>query len=180
VTPVEVFETRFPWHTLRYQLIPDSGGAGRRRGGLGTRRILEVEADEIQVSVFMDHVKEGAWGFRGGGGGRTAGIYVKRAGDTEFRTFVEAFGTVSPSKFANVLLRRGDQVMIESAGGGGYGPATEREPSLVLKDVVQGFVSDHAARANYRVALRRENGRLSIDEAETTRLRETSVASGGT
>jgi N-methylhydantoinase A/oxoprolinase/acetone carboxylase beta subunit/N-methylhydantoinase B/oxoprolinase/acetone carboxylase alpha subunit len=179
VTPVEVFETRFPWHTLCYQLIPDSGGIGRRRGGLGTRRILEAEADEIQVSVFMDHVKEGAWGFRGGGVGRTAGIYVKRADDTEFRTFVEAFGTVSPSKFANVLIRRGDQVMIESAGGGGYEPATEREPDLVLRDVIQGFVSNHAARASYRVALRWENGRLSIDEAETTRLREISVASRG-
>jgi N-methylhydantoinase A/oxoprolinase/acetone carboxylase beta subunit/N-methylhydantoinase B/oxoprolinase/acetone carboxylase alpha subunit len=170
ITPVEVFEVRFPWHTISYGLIPDSGGPGRRRGGLGTRRILEARASEIRLSVFMDHVKTGAWGFNGGGDGRTAGVYIKRRGDDRFRSFTEAFGTVSPSKFANILISAGDQVMIESAGGAGYGSPEQREPDLVLRDVGEGFVSEQAARAQYQVAIRHENGRLVIDEHETARM----------
>lgn len=171
ITPVEVFETRFPWRTLCYQIIPDSGGAGRRRGGLATRRIVEACAPEIRLSVLMDHVKQGAWGFEGGRDGRTAGIFIKRAGDDRFRPFTEACKTVSPSKFANIVIHQGDHVMIESAGGAGYGPPEEREPELVLRDVTEGFVSEDAARADYRVAIRRENGHVLIDEPETGRLR---------
>jgi 5-oxoprolinase (ATP-hydrolysing) len=171
ITPVEVFETRFPWRTLCYQIIPDSGGAGRRRGGLATRRIVEACAPEIRLSVLMDHVKQGAWGFEGGRDGRTAGVFIKRAGDDRFRLFTEACKTVSPSKFANIVIRQGDHVMIESAGGAGYGPPEEREPELVLRDVTEGFVSEESARADYRVAIRRENGRVLIDEPETGRLR---------
>jgi N-methylhydantoinase B/oxoprolinase/acetone carboxylase alpha subunit len=170
ITPVEVFEVRFPWHTISYGLIPDSGGPGRRRGGLGTRRILEARAAEIRLSVFMDHVKTGAWGFQGGREGRTAGVYIKRRGDDRFRPFTEAFGTVSPSKFANIMIRAGDQVMIESAGGGGYGRPEQREPELVLRDVAEGFVCERAAREDYHVALRGENGRLIIDARETALL----------
>jgi N-methylhydantoinase B len=172
ITPLEVFETRFPCHTISYQLIPDSGGPGRRRGGLATRRILEARAPEIQLSVFMDHVKTGAWGFLGGQDGRTASITIKRKTDDKFRPFTEAFGTVSPSKFANLVIRDGDQVMIESAGGAGYGPPEEREPELVLRDVTEGFVSEHSARADYRIALCRMNGALHVDDGGTVRLRE--------
>ena len=170
ITPVEVFEVRYPWHTISYELIQDSGGPGRRRGGMATRRILEARAPEMRLSVFMDHVKAGAWGFAGGCDGRTAGVYIKRRGDDRFRPFTEAFGTVTPSKFANVLIQAGDRVMIESAGGAGYGPPEEREPELVLKDVAEGFVSKHAAREYYRVAIRRENGRAVLDERETALL----------
>ena len=174
ITPVEVFETRFPWHTICYQLIPDSGGPGRRRGGLATRRIVEARAPEIRLSVFMDHVKAGAWGFQGGHDGRTAGVYVKRKGEGSFQPFTKAFNTVSPSKFANILIREGDQVMIESAGGAGYGPSREREADLVLHDVVEGFVSEVSARDDYLVALGRENGRFFVDEQKTKRRRGSS------
>jgi N-methylhydantoinase B len=174
VTPVEVFETRFPWRTLRYEIIPDSGGPGRRRGGLATRRVVEARAPEIRLSVFMDHVKQGAWGFQGGHDGRVAGVYLKRAGDDAFRPFTEACGTVSPSKFANILIREGDQVMIDSAGGAGYGPPEQREPELVLRDVSEGFVSEHSARADSRVMIRQQNGRLHVDEETTAHLRSES------
>jgi N-methylhydantoinase B len=120
----------------------------------------------------MDHVKTGAWGFLGGRDGRTASITIKRKTDDTFRPFTEAFGTVSPSKFANLVIRDGDQVMIESAGGAGYGPPKEREPELVLRDVTEGFVSEHSARADYRIALCRTNGALYLDDEETVRLRE--------
>jgi N-methylhydantoinase A/oxoprolinase/acetone carboxylase beta subunit/N-methylhydantoinase B/oxoprolinase/acetone carboxylase alpha subunit len=157
-TPVEVFETRFPFLVERYELIPDSGGAGRRRGGLATRRVMTVTAPELTASAIMDRVKAGAWGLFGGDAGRPAAILVRRAGDAEFRSPVEAFGASSPSKFANVVLRLGDAVLIDSAGGGGYESAREREPALVLADVRAGLVSTDAARERYGVEIEEEDG----------------------
>jgi N-methylhydantoinase B/oxoprolinase/acetone carboxylase alpha subunit len=150
-TPIEVFETRFPFVVERYELIPDSGGAGRRRGGLATRRILTVTAPELTASAIMDRVKAGAWGLFGGDAGRPAAILLRPAGETRFRTFPEVLGTRSASKFANVVLRRGDSVLIDSAGGGGYGVPREREPDLVQADVRAGFVTEDAARSRYGV-----------------------------
>jgi N-methylhydantoinase B/oxoprolinase/acetone carboxylase alpha subunit len=155
-TPVEVFETRFPLRVLSYELICDSGGPGRRRGGLAVRRRLEVLAREITVSSMMDRVKEGAWGLFGGGAGRCAAILVKRHGEEVLRTFSDAFGVASPSKFANVVLGAGDEVVIESAGGGGYGNPRERELELIRDDVRQGFVSPELASAEYRAAVGEE------------------------
>jgi N-methylhydantoinase B/oxoprolinase/acetone carboxylase alpha subunit len=150
-TPVEVFETRFPLFTHGYGLIPDSGGAGRRRGGLAVRRTLEVVAPEVTVSALMDRVEVGAWGLFGGGPGRCAAILVCRSGETEFRDFTAACGTVSPSKFAGVVLRHGDRVVIESAGGGGYGDPRLRESDLVLADVADGLVTAERAAADYGI-----------------------------
>jgi N-methylhydantoinase B/oxoprolinase/acetone carboxylase alpha subunit len=140
-TPVEVFETRFPFRTLSYGLIADSGGAGRHRGGLAVRRDLEVLAPEVTVSAMLDRVERGAWGLFGGRPGRCAALLVRRAGDDRFRDFCEAFGTVSPSKLAGVVLRQGDVVRIESAGGGGFGDPRERDPALVARDVRAGLVT---------------------------------------
>jgi len=151
-TPVEIFETRYPLRVLEYALIPDSGGAGRMRGGLGTRRILRVEPGaEVTVNALFDRTKPGfgAYGLDGGSKGGAAAILVKRAGDSAFRTFSEVFGTVSPSKFTNIVLTEGDEVLIASPGGGGYGEARERDPERVAEDVQQGFVSASAARDIY-------------------------------
>jgi N-methylhydantoinase B/oxoprolinase/acetone carboxylase alpha subunit len=154
-TPVEIFETRYPLRVLEYSLLPDSGGAGRMRGGLGTRRILRVEPGaEVTVNALFDRTKPGfgAYGLEGGGRGGPAAIRVKRAGDDRFRTFAEVFGTVSPSKFTNIVLSEGDEVLIDSPGGGGYGTPGEREPARVAADVRQGFVSEAAAREIYGAA----------------------------
>ncbi len=151
-TPVEIFETRYPLRVLEYSLIDDSGGAGRMRGGLGTRRILRVERGaEVTVNALFDRTKPGfgAYGLDGGQKGNQAAILVKRAGDTAFRTFSEVFGTVSPSKFTNIVLTEGDEVLIASPGGGGYGDPRERDPARVAEDLEQGFVSERAAREIY-------------------------------
>lgn len=151
-TPVEIFETRYPLRTIEYSLIPDSGGPGRMRGGLGTRRILRVEpSTEVTVNALFDRTKPGfgAWGLAGGGTGGRAAIMVRRKGDAEFRTFSEAFGTVSPSKFTNILLEAGDEVLIDSPGGGGYGDPRARDRERVARDVYEGFVSPERARDLY-------------------------------
>jgi N-methylhydantoinase B len=151
-TPVEIFETRYPLRVLEYSLIDDSGGPGRMRGGLGTRRILRVEPGaEVTVNALFDRTKPGfgAYGLDGGHKGEGAAILVKRAGDDEFRTFSEVFGTVSPSKFTNIVLTEGDEVLIASPGGGGYGDPRERDRTRLAEDVEQGFVSAGAARDIY-------------------------------
>lgn len=148
-TPVEVLETKFPWLTLEYRLRPDSGGPGRYRGGLGSSRVLRVLAREITVSALMDRTKTNAWGLFGGGKGARGGIFVKRKGDSRFRTFSEAFGTVSDSKFTRVVLERGDEVMIQSPGGGGYGLPEERLREAVDEDLRQGWVSPGLAHEAY-------------------------------
>jgi N-methylhydantoinase B len=151
-TPVEIFETRYPLRTLEYSLIDDSGGPGRMRGGLGTRRILRVEEGaEVTANALFDRTKPGfgAWGLAGGGVGARGAIRVKRRGESKFRTFSEVYGTVSPSKFTNILLEAGDEVLIESPGGGGYGDPADRDPDRLRRDLEEGFVSETAARELY-------------------------------
>ena len=151
-TPVEIFETRFPLRVVEYSLIPDSGGAGRMRGGLGTRRIMRVaEGAEVTANALLDRTKPGfgAFGLEGGGQGGRGAILVKRKGDSEFRTFTEAYGTASASKFTNIRLLGGDEVLIDSPGGGGYGDARERDRERVARDTYEGFVSPGAARELY-------------------------------
>jgi N-methylhydantoinase B/oxoprolinase/acetone carboxylase alpha subunit len=149
-TPVEVFETRYPAFRIdSYRLVPDSGGPGEFRGGLGGERIFTVTVPEVTVSALLNRMKTEPWGVLGGGEGAVGGLWVRRAGTAEWRTFVEEFGTMSPSKFSGVTLRDGDQVRILMPGGGGYGDPRLRDPESVRRDVAEGFVSPDAARAVY-------------------------------
>ena len=152
ITPVEVFETRFPIMVVSYGLRTDSGGAGKFRGGLGSRRVLHIEAPEMRASLLMDHARSGPWSLLGGSSGTPARVTVKKAGDTTFRPFTEAFGTTSASKFADVRLHEGDEVCIESCGGAGYGDPSERGRDLVERDVAEGFVSQRVASLIYGAA----------------------------
>lgn len=167
-TPVEVFETRFPWLTERYQLNDDAGGPGRTRGGLGVTRLIHVEADEIVVSALCDRSKVSPWGVHGGKEGQRLSYLVKTVDSGEFRTFSDAFGTPSNTKFSNVRLHRGDTVMLCSPSGGGYGPPWERPIDNVLEDVESHFVTSESAKSDYGVAVRADG---THDPAETERLR---------
>jgi N-methylhydantoinase B/oxoprolinase/acetone carboxylase alpha subunit len=148
-TPVEVFETRYPAFLIEeYRLLPDSGGAGEFRGGLGGERLLSVTND-VTVSALLNRMKADPWGVLGGGEGARGGIWVKRAGEAEWRTFVEAFGTMSPSKFSGIRLRAGDQVKLVMPGGGGYGDPQRRDRAQVARDIEEGFVTRDRARVDY-------------------------------
>ena len=72
------------------------------------------------------------------------------------QTFVEAFGTHSPSKFSGITLRPGDQVKLIMPGGGGYGPPDARDPEMIERDIDNGFVSPERARSDYGYALASE------------------------
>jgi N-methylhydantoinase B/oxoprolinase/acetone carboxylase alpha subunit len=98
-------------------------------------------------------------------------LLVKEAGEARFVTFREAYGTPSNSRVANIKLKLGDQVMLRSPGGGGFGPPAERQPESVLQDVQEGFVSNEQALATYAVAIDGENGAQQVDWDETERRR---------
>ena len=172
-TPVEVFETRYPWLNHSYRIVEDSGGHGRHRGGCGSLRELEVLAPEITVSSFMDRHQMRAWGLFGGAEGASGAILIRQKGDDEWRTFSEVYGTVSANKFADIQVHQGDRIKISSPGGGGYGAPAERDPELVLEDVREGYIAPAEAREIYRVVLDPgEPGDWRIDAEATRRLRQ--------
>jgi len=150
-TPVEVFEHRYPLLTLEYSLAPDSGGAGEHRGGLATQRTFRVEADEITFSALFDRSKIAPQGLFGGLPGRGSELLVRRNGESEFHRFDEVFGVASPTKFTNVVLRRGDELRYRTPGGGGFGDPLRRDHTLVRRDVAEGYVSVEAAKREYGV-----------------------------
>jgi N-methylhydantoinase B/oxoprolinase/acetone carboxylase alpha subunit len=97
----------------------------------------------------MDRTKTRAWGLFGGGEGMSASILIKRVGEDRFRRFSEAFGTTSDSKFTRIVVHAGDEIIINSAGGGGYGSPFERPREQVRQDVREGFVSAAMAHNLY-------------------------------
>ena len=111
--------------------------------------MLRVVGPEITVSALMDRTKTNPWGLFGGEQGDSGGILVKKKGETDFRTFSEVYGTVCPSKFTCIALKEGDEVMILSPGGGGYGSPAERSLEAVAEDVRQGLVSVQSAEKIY-------------------------------
>jgi N-methylhydantoinase B len=148
-TPVEVFEHRYPLLNLDYAIVTDSGGAGRRRGGCSTTRTLRVTAPEITFSALFDRCRIAPSGLLGGLDGLGSALEMRRAGELEFQPFDVAAGVASPTKFTNVVLRRGDEVRYRTPAGAGFGDPAEREPERVAEDVREGYVSAAAAQRDY-------------------------------
>ena len=168
-TPVEIFESRWPWVHERYGLNTDTAGPGTYRGGLGIERILRVDRGVITVSTLADRARRAPWGLFGGGEGSRTRVEIERDGQDGFRTFQEEFGLASPSKFANVRLVPGDRVRLVSPSGGGYGDPLERDPALVAEDALEGYVSRESAEHLYGVLLAVDG---SVDGAATQAARD--------
>ena len=143
---MEVWERRYPVEFLSFGFIADSAGAGRYRGGLGTERRMRM-TEPTRLSGISDHHLIGAQGLQGGEAGRPNGFALER--DGERKTMKDAFGLVSPSKFANLPLRRGDVFVQIQGGGGGFGDPRERERERVRADVEAGYVTPGRAAASY-------------------------------
>ena len=177
-TPVEIFETRWPWIHERYGLDDDTAGVGEHRGGLGIERILEVDRGTITVSTLADRALRAPWGLFGGGEGSRTRVELQRPGDPGFRTFQDHFGLPSPSKFANVRLGPGDRVRLISPSGGGYGDPLKRDPALVADDVRERYVSRETAERSYGVVLD-VDGAVDADATHTLRVALVAAAADG-
>jgi N-methylhydantoinase B len=148
--PTEVFETRFPLRVEDCALIPDSGGAGEFRGGLGFRRTLLVTQVPITGSQCSDRHVVHPWALFGGGPGGNGATLIQQAGNGGgWHTVKELHGKVSSSKYANVTFKPGDRIRLATPGGGGYGDPKARSAEAVLEDVREGYVTATAAAASY-------------------------------
>ena len=156
--PVEEMEVNYPVRITRLALIPDSEGPGKHRGGLGLCREYCFPEHEPQFTTLADRAKFAPLGLFGGREGRLA-RYERVRGDQRVRI---------PSK-GTTEVAIDERIRVETAGGGGYGPAYERDPALVLRDVVEEKVSPERARDIYGVAVDTVTGQ--VDEPETQRLR---------
>ncbi len=128
--PIEIIESEYPCRIERFELIPDSGGAGRFRGGLGVRRRYRV-LSAVTLIYRGDRSKIAPKGLQGGMNGAPSRLMLHPGTPQEQQL---------PSS-CRVVLEAGTVVDICAAGGGGYGPAADREPGLVQDDIRQGYVS---------------------------------------
>jgi N-methylhydantoinase B len=137
--PIEMIENGYPVTFQQYRLIPDSGGVGKRRGGLGLIRSFRVDSPEGTFSANLDRFTVPPYGLQGGGRGRGGRLWVRRSGDE-----VE---TELPSKISGLEVSAGDVLALETSGGGGWGDPAERESAWIDRDVENGYVtSAEAAR----------------------------------
>ncbi len=159
IAPIEIIESEFPTRLLRFELIRDSGGVGKFRGGLGVRREYLNLANARFSIRSMKHVIP-PHGMAGGGDGRPGDIWINPGTDRAKRL---------PTRYADYPLREGDIFQLDTPGGGGYGDALLRAPERVLADVREGFVSREAAGRDYGVVLTTDGS--AVDEKATARLR---------
>ncbi len=138
--PVEVVEDRSPLVFLRKELRPDSGGPGRFRGGCGQVVEFRINAREpFFVGPKCDRIMYPARGLHGGKPGARGEFYLSSGR--------------RPNPKQDFLLQPGEVVSLKLPGGGGYGSPLDRDPRLILKDVLNGLVSPRSAREDYGVAI---------------------------
>lgn len=130
--PVEMLENDLPIRFEEYGLIPGSGGDGRTRGGLGLTRAFRLEAPAGVFASNLERFKFRPYGLEGGEPGRPGSLSITRAttGETE----------ELPSKVAGLAVAKGDLIRLCTAGGGGYGPASERPEAARAWDRAEGYV----------------------------------------
>jgi N-methylhydantoinase B len=134
-TPVESVEIEFPFlEVLRYRLVPNSGGDGEYRGGLGMERAYRILADDVTFGLHSDRHRHGAPGLFGGGTGAPGACVLVRDGTAR----------VLGSK-VHEALRAGDRLVVRAGGGGGYGPAERRPAERLAKDTREGRQTRGAA-----------------------------------
>jgi N-methylhydantoinase B len=153
-SPIEELESEVPVYIRRYELIGDSEGAGRQRGGLGVRRDYEFYGEEATFSLLTDRTKSEPWGLFGG----------ESASPSRFLLDPDGEATELSSK-STTELDPGDVVSVRTPGGGGYGPPTERDPETVLADVRDGKVSTGKAREAYGLDVGPEAGTAEPTDA---------------
>jgi N-methylhydantoinase B len=157
--PIEVTESEQPLQITAYEFIPDAMGPGKFRGGAPFRREYRLLAEEAILQVRSDRHAFRPFGLYGGGPGRPSMNYLNPERNPE----------PLPSKLT-MTMKRGDLFRHEVAGGGGWGDPLERDPTLVLKDVFNEFVSPEAAREVYGVVL--SGDLLAVDAPATASWRD--------
>ncbi|MGI9381791.1 MAG: hydantoinase B/oxoprolinase family protein [Methyloligellaceae bacterium] len=141
-TPIEVIEMAFPLRVERYEITPDSGGAGRYRGGCGARRTWRLlEGADTTASICMERMTSPPFGLLGGQAGAAA-VVTLTTPDGKTRRL--------PSKGA-FEAPAGSVVDMVTPGSGGFGPPAERDRQAIGRDLVDGYVTAEAAERDYGI-----------------------------
>jgi N-methylhydantoinase B len=131
-SPVEMIEQDYPISFQCYALVPDSGGRGRTRGGLGLAREFRLDAPAGQFAANLDRFAVPPYGLNGGEPGGAGRLLLKRADGTH---------TELGSKVRSVALRRGDSIRLETSGGGGFGDPRARASTDIEADRLAGYIT---------------------------------------
>jgi N-methylhydantoinase B len=139
--PIEALESEYPLMVERYELIADSCGSGRYRGGMGIRRDIRILEHEAEFALHADRQKFAPWGLDGGKSGATGRVVINP--DTP------GMRVLTSGKTSAIVLRAGDLISVCTPGGGGYGPPHARTRIAIQTDVRDGIVSPERAKADY-------------------------------
>jgi N-methylhydantoinase B len=165
--PNEGNERVNPTHTVEFQILQDSAGPGKWRGGVGVQKTsLLLESEKAVMSYICDRERAVVWGVEGGLPSMPHGLTIKRSGE-EKETWL---GSV----FSDFPVFTGDQFARPTAGGGGFGDPLLREPKKVLEDVIDDYVSIRRAALDYGVVIKEVDPDIceyEIDTAATEELR---------
>jgi len=156
--PTEVLESVFPLFIEKVEFVQDSGGAGKQRGGVGSRVDIRLRVPATFFS-FIEKGKTPHWGINGGKEGLRNYALVRSKDKGEFEVL----------KTTGIELKKGDSVLITAGGGGGYNNPLERELEAVHEDVINGYVSVERAKQDYGVVI--DPSTFDIDLEATNKLR---------
>jgi len=141
--PIEVLETAYPLTVRRYELVPDSGGPGMWRGGLGVVREIQVESDGVFGNADITRAEVPPWGLNGGKpGGKQVMELVRLDGSAERLGY-------RPTGHMKVSLREGERLRVVTSGGGGYGDPYRRDRRHIAADLRDGKISAASAAEVY-------------------------------
>jgi N-methylhydantoinase B len=159
-TPVEIFESDTPLIVEKRELLTDSGGAGKMKGGLGRRVVFRIPDDEyaplppVNLGIQSGRYRYPPEGLFGGKHGAKAQFLVSGQ---------------PGNPFGLTRMKPGDVIVMDAAGGGGFGDPLDRDPEMVREDVIQGYVSLEKAKEDYGVVI--DPATLKADLAATDELR---------
>jgi N-methylhydantoinase B len=131
IPPLEILEAAYPVRFTQWALRPDSGGAGRHRGGLGAIYEIELLEQSADAFIFGERGKYAPQGVLGGGKAARNVFTYENAGTWHVPPAV--------SKMVGIKLKQGERVRLETPGGGGYGPPDERDPAAIAEDLRLGY-----------------------------------------
>lgn len=160
IPPVEILESVLPVAFTQWAIRPDSAGPGRHRGGLGAIYEIELLEERGTGFVFAERGKFPPRGIVGGGDAAANFVSYEQDDGPKIPEMI--------SKAVDIRLKKGQRIHIESPGGGGYGPAIERDPDMVATDVRLGFVSSENAASQYGVILTAD-GAVDADATSAAR-----------
>jgi N-methylhydantoinase B len=156
--PVEIIEHQYPLRIERFALRDGSGGAGKFRGGLGHFRDYRVLTAGVKVVIGIDRHNYKPWGWFGGDEGESNDVVLNPGP-----------GQRSIRKVADLGVPEGSLISLQSGGGGGYGPPSQRDPALVLSDWLGEYITAQCAREDYAVSI--VGDKLDLNQTQLLRQR---------